>query len=313
MKIYYNEFDKDKCAALSQLMKDGLIAKGDIDDRSIREVQPGDVAGYDRCHFFAGIGLWEVALRLSGFNSETRQSKEKANHRPIWTGSCPCQPYSTAGRQRAQEDDRHLWPEWFRLIKECRPSKVFGEQVAAAITYGWLDDVYQGLEAEGYAVGSVLLPASAVGAPHRRERVWFVGDAQHDGQYEATLCGGDAPTDDRGQEGENLSVQPAGAGGAVPVAYSVDAGLQGSAAESGREPGRYASPWDTGVWIESPDGLWRLVEPGIPLLANGFEQRVGVIHCAGDAIVPQVAAEFIRAFFDSLPAKDLVLGGKNES
>lgn len=119
MKVYYNEFDNKKCSALSQLMKDGHIIKGDIDDRPIQQVRPEDVQGYDRCHFFAGIGLWDYALNLAGWKEDS----------PVWTGSCPCQPYSTGGKQESQNDPRHLWPEWERLIIKCRPPVFFGEQV----------------------------------------------------------------------------------------------------------------------------------------------------------------------------------------
>ena len=169
--VYYNEFDKKKCAALKELMADGHISTGDIDDRPIQEVKPDELKGYTRCHFFAGIGLWDYALELAGWPTD----------RPVWTGSCPCQPFSSAGRQKGKADDRHLWPYWQRLIEECRPATVFGEQVASAVAHGWLDDVYQGLEAKGYAVGSAVLPACSVGAPHKRDRLWFVGHTEHDG------------------------------------------------------------------------------------------------------------------------------------
>ena len=90
---------------------------------------------------------------------------------------CPCQPFSVAGKGKAQSDERHLWPDWFKLIQERRPTTIFGEQVSGAITHGWLDDVYQRLEAEGYAVGSAVLPACGVGAPHKRDRLWFVAES----------------------------------------------------------------------------------------------------------------------------------------
>lgn len=168
--IYYNEFDLKKAAMLKQLMTDGLIPMGDIDTRSIKDVKPDDLRNYIQCHFFAGIGLWTLALKIAW-------GGVAASTRPVWTGSCPCQPYSSAGKQKAQKDDRHLWPEWFRLIKECRPAKIFGEQVANAITKGWLDGVYDDLEGQDYAVGSAVLPACSVGAPHKRDRLWFVADS----------------------------------------------------------------------------------------------------------------------------------------
>lgn len=303
MKVYYNEFDKKKCAALKQLMVDGHIAEGVIDDRSIKDVQPGDLEGFTRCHFFAGIGLWELALNLAGWPED----------RAVWTGSCPCQPYSSAGRQKGKADDRHLWPEWLRLIEQCKPSAVFGEQVATAIAHGWLDDVYQGLEAEGYAVGSAVLPASAVGAPHRRERLFFVADRDED--WQEVMYTAECDPDGDGwchvrdiDPAECDCIGPTQDGieyryfGDVLMGKPICKGLEGHTDneqdinQQGRlntQPGR--SAWETGVWIDCPDGKQRLVEPGIPLLANGYPERVGVIHCAGDAIVPQVAAEFIKA------------------
>jgi len=289
VRAYYNEFDKKKCAALYQLMKDGHITKGDIDDRSIHDVQPGDIRGNDRCHFFAGIGLWDYALQLAGWEDQ-----------PVWTGSCPCQPYSTAGKQRGKADDRHLWPEWLRLIKECRPSILYGEQVANAVSFGWLDDVYQGLEAENYAVGSAVLPACSVGAPHKRDRLWFVGNAEHDGSLATTEQGSNGQTIQHNAQGQDSTRQCEGTGYPCTMADSQSErpqkhrGFEQEPIQEGRQ-GTERYPWASGVWIDCPDGKQRLIEPSIPLLAHGYEQRVGVIHAAGDGIVPQVAARFIQA------------------
>jgi len=284
MKAYYNEFDKKKCSALQELMNEGHITKGDIDDRSIHDVRGSDLKGYTRAHLFAGIGLWDHSLNLAGWPKD----------RPVWTGSCPCQPFSSAGRQAGKDDDRHLWPEWERLISECSPPTVFGEQVSSAITKGWLDDVYQGMEAQGYAVGSAVLPASSVGAPHRRERLWFVADSQSKQRNERE-CGNNSI---EGRPPE--SAFRAGRGNNSTLGNACSQGLQGhrgSIQESVAQgwEGTERHPWSSGVWIDCPDGKQRLVEPRIPLLADGYPERVGVIHCAGDAIVPQVAAEFIGA------------------
>ena len=481
MMAYYNEFDKKKCAMLSQLMKDGLIMKGDIDDRSIADVRAADLKGYARCHFFAGVGLWEHALQLAGWEED----------RPVWTGSCPCQPFSSAGRQKGKADDRHLWPAWFNLIKELRPATIFGEQVASAvnmgvsresvfsvsdreseryvqavqravegratsslqelskrvreemaeyvkgeqekvaakeegkrqaiqakmdsgkqgeifsfsgqekrkeeepsfrprcsccgntitdrcwnmrgeqiplgywgagresvqhaeyrpnraekrlcllehkdsvfcnqcrlwrlgageyeesyeqlvrrflneqprladevrykpdepITHGWLDDVYQGLEIEGYAVGAAVLPACGVGAPHKRDRLWFVGNAQ-------SVKRGLSVRKERREDFE-----PARAGGSLGDASSP--GLQGHGGTreescAKRREIKERHHWEAGVWLSTPDGTSRLVEPSIPLLVNGDTERVGLIHASGDAIVPQVAATWIRAYREAL-------------
>lgn len=161
---YYNEHDPLAAEWLRKLMAKGLIAPGYVDERNIQEVQADDLKGFVQCHWFAGIGGWSRALRLAGWNDS----------RPVWTGSCPCQPFSSAGKQKGGADDRHLWPEWFRLIRESKPDVIFGEQVKNAISHGWLDLVSTDMEGEGYAIGSVVLGAHSVGSPHIRQRLWFV-------------------------------------------------------------------------------------------------------------------------------------------
>jgi len=131
MGAYYNENDPFAAAWLRELIKAGLIADGEVDERSIVDVSPDDLRGFVQCHFFAGIGGWSYALRLAGWPDD----------RAVWTGSCPCQPFSSAGKGDGADDSRHLWPAWFRLIAECRPVAVFGEQVASADGLGWLDRV----------------------------------------------------------------------------------------------------------------------------------------------------------------------------
>lgn len=165
-KAYYNEFDKFAAQWLRNLIEAGLIAPGDVDERDIRDVTHDDLRGYTQCHFFAGLGGWSAALRLAGWPDE----------RPVWTGSAPCQPFSAAGRQLGLADERHLWPAFHHLIAECRPDVVFGEQVEAAIRHGWLDLVQDDLEGIGYAFGTACVPAAGVGAPHIRQRDWFVAE-----------------------------------------------------------------------------------------------------------------------------------------
>ena len=172
MSAYYNEFDADAAAWLRVLIARGLIAPGDVDTRSIVDVRPDDLRGYDQCHFFAGAGGWSLALRLAGW----------ADTRPVWTGSCPCQPFSAAGKQRGSEDERHLWPAFFRLIRECRPGIVFGEQVAGAAGYAWFDHVAADMEGEGYAAAAADIGAHSVGAPHIRQRMYWVAHADDEGR-----------------------------------------------------------------------------------------------------------------------------------
>ena len=159
MTAYYNENDPYAAQWLRN-----LIARGDVDDRDIHDVRPDDLVGYDQCHWFAGIAGWSLALRMAGWPDD----------RPVWTGSCPCQPFSTAGKGKGFDDERHLWPAWFWLIDQCRPDTIFGEQVASPAGRAWLDLVFSDLEAIGYACGAVVFPAAGVGAPQQRHRTYWV-------------------------------------------------------------------------------------------------------------------------------------------
>lgn len=169
MTAYYNEIDPYAAQWLRNLIAAGHVAPGEVDERSILDVSPDDLTGFTQCHFFAGIGVWSYALRQGGW----------PDSRPVWTGSCPCQPFSVAGVGGGFDDERHLWPFWFHLIEQRRPPVVFGEQVEAAIRHGWLDLVQADMEGIGYAVAPVGIPAAGVGAPHIRQRLWFVADADN--------------------------------------------------------------------------------------------------------------------------------------
>jgi site-specific DNA-cytosine methylase len=166
VSAYYNEFEPYAAQWIRNLIKAGLIPDGEVDGRSIREVKPDDLRGFTQCHFFAGLAGWGCALRLAGWPDD----------REIWTGSPPCQPFSVAGKRAGTADDRHLWPDLFRLIRSRRPVVLMGEQVSAAIGMGWVDGVRLDLEGEGYAARFTSVPACAVNAPHRRDRLWFVAE-----------------------------------------------------------------------------------------------------------------------------------------
>lgn len=253
---YYNECDPYAAQWLRNLIAAGLIPAGDVDERSIVDVRAGDLAGRTQCHFFAGIAGWSLAARLAGWPDD----------RELWTGSAPCQPFSVAGAQRGTADDRHLWPHFFRLIRSRLPAVVMGEQVAAAVGAHWLDGVCADLEGVGYACGAAVVPACAVDAPHRRDRLWFVaragavdhgerarlegyagddraasGWAQPDRSVAAAGRGSDV-ADGNGQRGQidSNAGRCAGRSGARPVAGSqcADAGAVADADESGAAEGR---------------------------------------------------------------------------
>jgi len=371
MTVYYNEIDPKAAAWLRELIKRGWIADGDVDETDIRDVDPARLGGYTQCHFFAGIGGWSLGLRLAGWPDD----------RPVWTGSCPCQPFSAAGRRAGTADERHLWPHWHHLISQCQPAIVFGEQVASKDGLGWLDLVCADMEATGYAIGAADLCAAGIGAPHIRQRLWFVGerladaddsrygvasatDRNGEGDVREAIASdagrhgrladaggfgrgaqriGDHGGDDRrqpdadGQDGgmadAQLDEQRSGRGARSedqsrhePRTESSGRGEVGGMADAmpaGRAEGRavagHGSPagdgicgglanterprptnghWRDADWLFCRDGKWRPVESGTFPLAHGVSARVGRLRGYGNAIVPQVAATFIRSVME---------------
>jgi DNA (cytosine-5)-methyltransferase 1 len=268
---YYNEFNPAAAAWLRQLIANGLIPAGDVDTRSITEVKAHEIKHYTQCHFFAGIGGWSLALQLAGWPST----------RPVWTGSCPCQPFSSAGKNLGTADPRHLWPVLFKLIAECRPERVFGEQVSKAIGKSWLDGVCSDLEGADYACGAVVLGAHSAGAPNIRQRLYWLADASGAG-LQGRLCG-------REDEGREAVAGHAGCCGAdswsvfdvIPCADGKTRRI-----ESGVEP----------LVGGLPAGMVPVCDPRISDYANRTaEARVMRLHGYGNSIVPQTAALFIRA------------------
>lgn len=241
---------------LRNLIAAGLIAPGDVDDRSIADVQPEDLKGYAQCHFFAGLGGWSHALRLALWPDD----------RPVWTGSCPCQPISGAGHRKGAIDERHLWPTFYQLISECKPPVLFGEQVAGRIGLEWFAGVRLDLEECGYACGGANLPACSVGAPHFRQRLFFVADSDSNKWSSGRVLEKDMRKKDGGRE---------------PTFWCED--------RVGPEMGakNVASPK---AWLPRPKD-----KPEV----DGVPEIMGSLRAIGNAIVPQVAAEFIKAFLDA--------------
>lgn len=271
MAAYYNEFNPLMASWLRDLIAAGLIAPGEVDERSITEVHPDDLNGFTQCHFFAGLGGWSYALRLAGVPDDF----------PCWTGSPPCQPFSVAGNQQGLADARHLAPVFLRLICERHPPVLFGEQVAAAITKNWLDDLCTHLEDENYACGSAVLPACSIGAPHKRERLFFGACSLADTDRQRLQR---IRPDHHPQGRQKPDVRPAG--------------LCSGAGDNRVDP--LYGHWEGAHWVGCADGKWRPVESGLEPLADGIPGRVVQLQGYGNAIVPQLAAEFITAFTEAL-------------
>jgi DNA (cytosine-5)-methyltransferase 1 len=324
LRIHYNDFEPSSVAWLRELIQFGLLPEGDVDSRSIKDVKADELRGYDQCHFFAGIGGWPLAMQLAGI--QTAKS--------VWTGSCPCQPFSAAGKRKGVEDDRHLWPEFRRLIDERKPATVFGEQVASKDGRDWLAIVRSDLEALGYEVGAADLCAAGVGAPHIRQRLFWVAHSdkyrrrerredfaaeKHDGSERNGTSSGMANGSSSGLEErqeqptrqELAAIERSGDAHWLANGQS-DRREQGianyrwsdSRIRTQREFGRPAWDGSNIEFVPCRDGKARPVKPGVCVLAYGVSGRVAQLRGLGNAIVPQVAAEFIRAAWDSIGRED---------
>jgi len=252
---YYNEIDPYAAQWLRNLIEAGHIAPGVVDERSIEDVRPSDLAGFTQCHFFAGVGVWSHALRSAGWPDDL----------PVWTGSCPCQPFSAAGTGAGFADPRHLWPTFAWLIKQCSPPIIFGEQVASKAVEPWVDLVHADMEAMEYAFGAVPFPSAGVGAPHMRDRLYWVAnrDSHRFKQQDALLLS------------------------------------RGSHKASGNLARRM--PWDDMERVECPDGKVRLRKPGVSLLAPGDSGELDQLRAYGNAINAEAARQFILAYLETRP------------
>ena len=316
MPAYYNEIDPYAAQWLRNLIAAGHIAPGDVDERDIRDVRPDDLRGYQQCHFFAGVGVWSHSLRRAGWGDD----------RPVWSGSCPCQPFSQAGSGLAFADERHLWPHFFHLISECRPAVVLGEQVASKDADPWIDLVHADLEAMGYAFGAVPFPSAGVGAPHIRDRLYWVANTESSGRREehADLAG--CASRDRSQgiaagslhgrsssgmvdsDGRHTSAQRKFCGGELGFhpqnrggARSSDKGAW-TAVAGGLDPAPTNGFWRDSEWIFCRDGRWRPVEPFTRPLVNGTPARMGRGRAYGNAINAEAARVWIETVMECLPS-----------
>lgn len=300
---YYNEIDQFAAQWLRNLIAGGHIAPGEVDERSIEDVTPDDLRGFTQCHFFAGIGVWSHSLRLAGWPDD----------KPVWTGSCPCQPFSAAGKGDGFADERHLWPHLFHLISERRPQHVFGEQVASGNANAWFDLVQADLEGMGYAFGLVPFAAAGIGAPHIRERAYWVAHAHSqidDRRRDVRANGWDEHSDGshfNGMAYSNHRIRDEG----ETLRPGWDAVLHGSSVNRlanatgqlhhqcndgtdefgwarhpeqnrlGSEPVRALEVngfWRDADWLLCRDGKWRPVESGTFPLVDGASARLGRVE-----------------------------------
>jgi DNA (cytosine-5)-methyltransferase 1 len=243
---YYNDNNKNAVRWLEWLIRHDMIPDGRVDSRSIKDVRPEDLKGYSQCHFFAGIGGFPLAARWAGIEGL----------HGVWTGSCPCQPISGAGKRRGHEDERHLWPDFHRLIEVCRPSVVFGENVASPDGRDWLSAVRLDMEDLGYAFGSSDLCAAGIGSPHKRQRLYWVADSEGAG----------------GRQGQGM-------------------GERDSQAPGGSSPVVCAEPWPDGRGSGSTLGV-----PDVLPQVDGIPGGMALLHGYGNAVIPGLAEMVMRSW-----------------
>ena len=320
----YNEIDEYASQWLQNLIDSGQISPGRVETKSITELDQIDLIGFDRVHLFAGIGGWEYALKLADWPQEL----------PVWTGSCPCQPFSGAGKKKGVEDERHLWPEMFRLIKACNPPIVFGEQVAGSSGIDWMHTVQADLQAHGYEVAALDICAAGFHAPHIRQRIFWAAVST---EWLGKIPSGERWRGrDKGDSERRIrKIQAARLRTVIGMADTSEQGSQRhprngiGKPESRWEPqgqdGLVATqsvpdgtnqnnPWSKPDWIGCRDNKFRPVESGSSPLAHGIPRgmgkgrtrqqrmaissartyRTGSLKGYGNAIVPQVAAWFVR-------------------
>ncbi|WP_213353697.1 DNA cytosine methyltransferase [Citrobacter freundii] len=313
MAAYYNEIDPFAAQWLRNLIAGGHIAPGEVDERSIEDVTPDDLRGFTQCHFFAGIGVWSHSLRIAGWGDD----------QPVWTGSCPCQPFSAAGKGDGFADDRHLWPHFFHLISERRPQHVFGEQVASGNANVWFDLVQADLEGMGYAFGLVPFASAGIGAPHIRERAYWVAYANNRicDEGETLRTGRNAVLDgcianrlaDTDNEQHSISISRCGHEYVSTGRQQDPAALAGLLGDY--RPLEVNGFWRDADWLLCRDGQWRPVESGtFPLVARfakilghgksslramAGRNRTGRLKGYGNAINAQAAAAFISAYMET--------------
>ena len=205
----------------------------------------------------------------------------------VVVGGFPCQPFSIAGKGKATQDDRHLWPDMFRVIKETKPTWVIGENVRNIISISdgmVLEQVYLDLESEGYEVQSFIIPASAVNAPHQRYRTWIVAYSRRTLQSRTKLR-----KENENEVGKGYANQSERSSktSESDVADTDSKGLQRTKQHETYN-GETKTQYTTAKCFEEKGYYWEF-EPNVGRVANGIPNRVDRLRGLGNAIVPQIA------------------------
>lgn len=324
MAVLYNENDPFAAQWLRELEKAGHIASGTISEKSIEDIMPSELDEYAQVHLFAGIGVWSYALRLAGW----------PDTEPVWTGSCPCQPFSAAGKRKGITDERHLWPAFFHLVRIKQPVVILGEQVASKDGLAWCDLVFNDLENTGYTCGAVDTCASGFGAPHIRQRLYWV--AYKGGGRSTDRLAHPKPEGLQGQPEPERNAQrrqkqtgrasdsgdvigrldnSSGPGRAFTGRNEVPSGKQetddiirageNNGIRMGANGGAVPTNgfWKNPDWLWCRDKKWRPVESGLAPLVDGTSASMGRLRGYGNALVAYQAKAFIEAVMDILGMK----------
>jgi DNA (cytosine-5)-methyltransferase 1 len=307
MGAYYNEIDPYCCRVLRKQIAAGNLPPGDVDERDIREVTPDDLRGYQQVHLFAGIGGIPLGFRMAGVPDDFN----------IWTGGFPCQDISNAGKRAGIGGERSgLWSEYIRLVRLVRPRYVLVENVAALLGRG-VDVVLGDLAESGYDAEWDCLPAAAVGAPHRRDRLFIIA---HDESIGRGARGPRRPSDGRaGQCESQQSVQAladAHIGRHSAEATSIRPGRntpepRGEDLAHAERDRRQQGPqvFRTGQPLAPPSGEgrggWWESEPDVGRVAHGVPARVDRLRGLGNAVVPQIAEWLGRRILECDQAPEL--------
>jgi len=246
----------------------------------------------------------------------------------IISGGFPCQPFSNAGKRKGKEDDRYLWPEMLRVIREIKPSYVVGENVNGLVSMAdgeTLDRILSDMEGEGYQTEQFIIPACSVGAWHRRARIWIISYSNCSRNSQSELQQTDISSESsrrskqvllnsinssdraireqkreensiqREYKEEGLSRKSSGTSKQIPSNINNE-GLQRS-----QEAGDSKSCREESNELSSRcyrGGEYWEIEPNVGRVANGVSNRVDRLKGLGNAIVPQVAYQIFKAIQD---------------